>query len=167
VRAEYFDHAGLENADGNYVTVGVPFEGSLALNSHSRWGSAHGVYAHGFRRWGYSSVGLFAFTHAGNHLEGLIGTHQLRKNLYLLGVGALGHDDAGSTRRLAVEGEYVSSPRLAFTADLEALGGHQNDVGGIAAVTYYPLKLPVLRLSAEMVQRKGDRTFTLFVRGQF
>jgi len=167
LRAEYFDHAGQENADGNYVSVGVPFEGSLALNRHSRWGNARGVFAHGFRRWGYSSVGLFGFTHAGNHLEGIIGTHQLRKNLYLLGVGAIGHDDEGATRRLAVQGDYVISPRLAVTADLEALGGHQNDVGGIAAITYYPLKLPVLRLSAEMVQRKGDRTFALFVRGQF
>jgi hypothetical protein len=167
VRAEYFSHAGLENADGNYLMVGVPFEGSLALNRHSRWGSAHGVYAHGFRRWGYSSVGLFGYTHAGSHLEGLIGTHRLGKKLYLLGVGVIGHDSDGATRRLAVQGEYVASPRLALTADLEALGGHQNDVGGIAAITYYPFKLPYLRLTGEMVQRKGDRTFTLFVRGQF
>jgi hypothetical protein len=167
VRVEYYDHAGLENADGNYVAVGVPFDGSLALNEHSRWGSAHGVYAHGFRRWGYSSVGLFAFTHAGHHLEGLIGTHRLRKNLYLLGVGAIGHDSDGATRRLTVQAEYVASSRFALTGDLEALGGHLNDVGGIVAITYYPLKQPYLRLTGEMVQRKGDRTFTLFVRAQF
>jgi hypothetical protein len=167
VRAEYFNHPGQETADGNYLTVGVPFEGKLALNRHARWGGAHGVFAHGFRRWGYDSVGLFGFTHAGNHLEGVIGTHPLRKNLYLLGVGAVGHDSDGSTRRLAVQGEYVASPRLALTADLEALGGKQNDLGGIAAVTYYPFNLPVLRLTAEMVQRKGDRSLILFARGQF
>jgi hypothetical protein len=95
------------------------------------------------------------------------GTRELRKNLYLLGVGAVDHDDEGSTRRLSVQGEYVASPRLALTADLESLGGKENDLGEIVAVTYYPLKLPVLRLTAEMVQRKGDRAFTLFVRGQF
>ena len=82
-------------------------------------------------------------------------------------MGAVGHDNNGTTRRLAVEGEYVASPRVAFTADLESLGGKENDLGGIAAVTYYPFKLPVLRLSAEMVQRKGDRSFILFARGQF
>jgi hypothetical protein len=110
---------------------------------------------------------LLGFTHAGHHLEGVIGTYALRKNLYLLGVGAVGHDSDGSTRRLAVQGEYVASPRLALTADLEALSGKQNDLGGIAAVTYYLFKLPVFRLTAEMAQRKGDRTFTVFVRGQF
>jgi hypothetical protein len=167
LRAEYFNHPGQETANGNYVTVGIPFEGHLALNQHASLGSPRGVFAHGFRRWGFSTVGLFGFTHAGNHLEGVIGTHELRKNLYLLGAAALGHDDQGATRRLAVQGEYVVSPRFALTADLESLGGHQNDLGGIAAATYYPFKLPVLRLSAEMVQRKGDRTFTLFVRGQF
>ena len=149
------------------VKANRPTLGKLALNRRARWGSPHGVFAHGFRRWGYSSVGLFAFTHAGNHLEGVIGTRRLKKNLYLLGVGAIGHDDEGSTRRLAVQGEYVASPRLAVTADLEALGGKQNDVGGIAAITFYPFKQPFLRLTGEMVQRKGDRTFTLFARGQF
>src|SRR5262249_23100508 len=152
---------------GNYVTVGVPFEGHLALNSHASLGSPHGVFAHGFRRWGYSTVGLFGFIHAGNHLEGVIGTRALSRNLYLLGAGAVGHDQEGATRRLGLQGEYVASPRFALTADLEWLGGHQNDLGGIAAITYYPLKLSVLRLTAEMVQRKGDRTFTFFVRGQF
>jgi hypothetical protein len=47
------------------------------------------------------------------------------------------------------------------------LGGKENDLGEIVAVTYYPFKLPVLRLTGEMVQRKGERAFTLFVRGQF
>ena len=167
LRAEYFDHRGQDSPDGNYLTVGVPFEGRLALNRHARLGSPRGVFAHGFRRRGYSSVGLFGFTHAGNHLEGVIGTYALGKNLYLLGVGAVGHDGEGTTRRLGVQGEYVAGPRLALTADLESLGGKQNDLGGIAAVTYYPFKLPALRLTAEIAQRKGDRAFTLFVRGQF
>jgi hypothetical protein len=167
LRAEYFDHRGQESADGNYVTVGVPFEGRLALNRQARLGSPRGVFAHGFRRWGLNSVGLFGFTHAGNHLEGVIGTRALGKNLYLLGAAAVGHDKEGTTRRLALQGEYVVSSRFALTADLESLGGHQNDLGSIAAVTYYPFKLPVLRLTAEMVQRKGNRALTLFVRGQF
>jgi hypothetical protein len=167
LRAEYFNHPGEESADGNYLTVGVPFEGKLALNNHFRWGSSHGVYAHGFRRRGVDSVGLFGFTNAGNYLGGVLVTHALSKKLYVLGVGALGHDSDGATNRLAVEGEYVASSRLAFTVDQESLGGHSSDLPFIAAVTYYPFKLPVIRLSLEMVQRKGDRSLTLFVRGQF
>jgi hypothetical protein len=130
-------------------------------------GGPRGVYVHAFRRWGLTSLGLFGYTHAGNHLEGVLGTHQLRKNLYLLGAAALGHDDRGSTRRLSLEGDYVTSPRLALTGRLEALGGARSDVGAVAAVTYYPFKLPVLRLTAEMTQRKGNRGFILFARGQF
>jgi hypothetical protein len=167
VRAEYFNHRGQENPSGDYLLVGVPFDGRLALNRHARWGNQKGVYAHGFRRWGNNSVGLFGYTHGSNHLEGVIGTYLLGKSLYLLGVGAVGHDDRGSTRRLGVQGEYLFSPRWALTADLESLGGHQSDLGGFAAITAYPFKSPVLRLTGEMVQRKGNRAFMLFARGQF
>jgi hypothetical protein len=167
VAGSYFDHRGEGTADGNYVTLGVPFKGQLALNRDLRLGDPRGVFVHAFRRRGWTSLGVVGYTRAGNHLEGVIGTYELRKNLYLLGVGALGHDSEGSTRRLSLQGEYVTSPRLALTARLESLGGRQNDLGEVAAVTYYPFKFPVLRLTAELTQRKGDRSFILFARGQF
>jgi hypothetical protein len=199
LRAEYFNHRGQDNPSGDYLLVGVPFQGRLTLNRHARWGGPQGVYAHGFRRWGYNSAGLFGYTHAGNHLEGVLGTYALRPNLFLLGAAAVGHDEEGATRRLSLEGEYLLTPRprrapstpkastttkaststapllgeyvpvsrLALTARLEVLGGRRNDLGEVVAVTYYPFKLPMLRLTAEMVQRKGDRAFILFARGQF
>jgi hypothetical protein len=36
LRAEYFNHPGQDNPSGDYLMVGVPFEGRLALNRHAR-----------------------------------------------------------------------------------------------------------------------------------
>lgn len=167
VRAEFFDRRGSGTADGNYLAVGVPFAGQLALNRHARLGGARGVFAHAFHRQGWSTVGAFGYANGGNRLAGVIGTYALRPNLYLLGVGSLGHEEPGNTRHLSVEGEYMAASRLALTARLEAVGGQENDVGAVAAVTYYPLRLPVLRLTAELTERKGNRSLVLFARGQF
>jgi hypothetical protein len=167
VRVSYFDRRGQGTADGRYLTVGVPFEGQLALNHRAQLRGLRGVFAHAFWRQGLNSLGAFAYTHAGNTLGGLLATHELQKNLYLLGAGAIGHDDEGTTRRLSLEGEYVANPRLALTARLDALGGTEDSVGPTVAVTYYPLKLPVLRLTLETTQRKGNRSLALIARGQF
>jgi hypothetical protein len=167
VRVDYFDHRRGETADGKYLALVVPLDGHLAFNSRSRLNGPRGVFAHAFRREGPSSLGVFAYTRAGHNLGGVIGTHDLSKRMGLLGVASVGSDEDGNTRRLSVEGNYVAGERLAFTARLDALGGSTSEVGGAAAVTYYPLKLPVLRLTLETTQRKGDRSVTLFVRGQF
>jgi hypothetical protein len=166
-RIDFFDHRGGTSANGTYVDAGVPFEGGLAFNSDAAVHSARGVYAHAFRRWGWTSLGVIGFTHAGNHLAGLIGTHRLGRNLYLLGTAALGQDEEGTTKRLSVEAEYTAGSRLALTGRLEARQGHDDDIAPVAAITYYPFKPQLLRLTAEARQRKGDRAFFLFARGQF
>src|SRR5713226_3780701 len=85
-------------------------------------------------------------------------------------LGSTGRHARSATRlpRASTRSAWHSRPTTitgrASGPPLEALGGKQNDVGGIAAITFYPFKLPFLRLTGEMVQRKGDRTFTLFVR---
>lgn len=167
VRLDYFDRRGQGTADGNYLTVGVPFRGSLAFNDSSDWGASNGVFLHGFRRWGWSSVGAFAYTNAGQHLEGLIATHALRPDLRLMGIGALGHDRDGSTRRLALEAEYLPNPYLGLSGRLEVTGGSHDDVAPVFAVTYYPAKQHYVRLTGEVVERKGERGFFLIGRGQF
>jgi hypothetical protein len=167
LRLDYFSGRGNGTADGQYVTIGVPFAGQLALNHEVKIGAARGVFAHAFQRWGQNTLGAFAYTHGGNHLEGLIGTRQLRPNLSLLGIGSLGQSDDGAIRRFALEGEYTLSSRLALTARLEALGGAQDDLGSVAALTYYPSRLPTLRLTLESIQRKGNRSLDLWARGQF
>jgi hypothetical protein len=167
VRLDFYDRRGRGTADGNYLVVDVPFEGSLALNRDADVGGQRGVFVHAFHRRGMSSLGLFGFTHAGNHLEGLMGTHEVIPGLYLLGIAAIGRDEEGSTQRLSLETEFAATPRLALTGRLEFLGGAHDDIAPVAAVTYYPFELPALRLTAEAVERKGERVFTLFARGQF
>jgi hypothetical protein len=166
VRLDYFSGRGQGTADGDYLMVGVPFDGRLALNRDARLGNARGIYAHAFRRWRQNTLGAFAYTHAGSHLGGVIGSRQFGESASLVGIGALG-DDEGHTRRLSLEGEYLVNPRLAAAARLEAIGGAENDVGTVAAVTYYPLDLPVLRLTLETIQRKGNRSVELSARVQF
>ncbi|MBI3912138.1 MAG: hypothetical protein HY320_14560 [Armatimonadetes bacterium] len=156
-------------ADGSYLQVGMPFRGRLALNSDASLRGPLGPYLHAFHRRGYTTLGVFAFTHAGDHLEGLIGTHELRPNLYLLAAGAIGHDRRGSTRRLSLEADWVLTHMLAVTGRLEVLGGQRDEVAPALGVTYEPFEKPWmwLRLSAEVVQRKGERTFVLAARGMF
>jgi hypothetical protein len=166
VRVDYFDRRGQGSADGRYLAMGVPFEGRLALNRASFLRGPRGVFVHAFERRDQNTVGAFAYTHAGSHLGGVIATHELWKNFYLLGVGAIG-EDVGNTRRLSLEGEYVASPRLALTARIDTAGGESNDAGQVVAITVYPLKQPVLRLTLETMQRKGDRSLALIARGQF
>lgn len=167
VRIEFYDRRAQGTADGNYVEAEVPVEGKLALNSGARLDGPRGVFVHAFHRRGWTTLGTFGYAHAENHLGGLIGTCQISASLYLLGAAAIGRDAEGSTRRFSVEGEYLVGPRLAFTGRLEVLAGSQQDVAPVAAVTYYPLPVSFLRLTAEAVQRKGERTFTMFARGQF
>jgi len=167
VRLDFFSGRGAASADGTYVSLGVPFRGQLAFNDNAHLGGARGLFLHAFKRRGHSSLGVLGYKNGGRHLEGITGTHQVAPKVYLLVLGALGHDEAGSTRRFSAEAEYVANHRLALTGRLDLLGGAQNDVAPTLAVTYYPLKLPVLRLTAEATQQKGNRFFALFARGQF
>ena len=167
VRLDYFDRRGQGTADGTYLTLGIPFRGGLAFNDTSDWGGANGVFLHGFRRWGWNSLGAFAYTQAGQHLEGLVGTYAVRPDLRLMGIGAIGHDREGITRRLAAEAEYLPNPYLGISGRLEVTGGSHDDVAPVFAVTYYPLQQHYVRLTGEVVERKGERGFFLIGRGQF
>lgn len=169
VRLEYFSNQGRQTADGDYLTVGVPFLGHLTFNSDSRLYGPHGVFAQGFRRKGITSLGLFGYARSGSSLEGVIGTQELRPDLALLGVAALGHDQTGSTRRLSVEMNYVPLPQVALTGRVEAFSG----AGGpdtlypVAGITYYPFRQSVFRLTGETIQQKGSRSSTIYAFVQF
>lgn len=165
---QYFDGRGRGSADGNYVTAGVPFGGALALNSNAALHDAHGAFLHAFHREGWTTYGGFGWTAEGQYLVGGMGTVQPLRNLYVTGILATGHDRVGSTHRFSAEAEYVVNPQLALTGRLEVEGGAREDVAPVAAITYYPIRnVPYLRLTAEATQRKGDRSFILFARGQF
>lgn len=168
VAVQYFDGRGRGGADGNYVTAGVPFGGALALNSDAALHEPHGAFLHAFHRDGWTTYGGFGWTAEGQYLVGGMGTVQPLRNVYVTGILATGHDRVGSTHRFSAEAEYVVNPQLALTGRLEVEGGAREDVAPVAAITYYPIRnVPYLRLTAEATQRKGDRSFVLFARGQF
>ena len=167
MRVDYFDHRGSASPNGNYVEAGVPFEGQLSFDSNADLGHGLGMYVHAFHRTGYTTYGVFGYTEAGNHLEGVILTHQPIKNLFLMAIGANGHDRMSGTGRGTLEAEWVANPRVAVTARLDILSGASDQVGPVAAVTFYPLPTRYLRMSGEIHEFKGDRQLFLFARGQF
>lgn len=166
-RVDFYSRRGEGGADGNYLTVGVPFGGKLAFNRRAELEGPLGAFVHAFRRVGWTTFGVFGYAGDGHHLEGVIGTRELRGDLHLLGVLAVGEDADGSTQRLSLEAEYLVGPRLALTGRLEARAGAQADLGPVLGVTGYPFVEPYLRLTAQLVQLEGNRSITLFARGQF
>jgi len=167
LRLDFFGNRGHRTADGDYLELGVPFEGQLVLNHNSKWDGPHGLYGHAFRRRGDASYGLFGYTHDHNHLEGIIATHELSNNLSVLGIGAIGRDEGGETRRLSIDANYVITPQLALTGRWEMLDGQEHDDFPVAAVTFYPMKQSALRLTAETIQQSGNRSTTLYAYVQF
>lgn len=170
LRLEFYDGRSQMSAGGNYLDVGVPFTGHLTLNRDSRfYGTTHGAYVHAFRRWGQDSLGVFGYTRSGNHLEGLLGTKELKPNLSLLGAAAIGRDVLGSADRLSLEADFLVNPSLAFTGRLDSARGEGTGriTYPVAGVTFYPFPLQVLRLSAETIQAPGNRSFTAYLFGQF
>jgi hypothetical protein len=167
VRVEVTRRPDAASANGAYGAIGVPFAGHINFNHDSEVGASAGMFAHGYVRRGYGTAGLFGFTHAGRYSVGALATESLHGGIYLLAAASLAHDDDGAVQRLSVEAEYVASPRFAITGRVELLAGAVNDFAPVAGVTWYPVEPRYFRLTAEMSQRKGDRTLSVFVRGQF
>lgn len=191
-RLEWFDNRQKGTADGNYAAIDAPFGGTLAFNHTSRWDGGHGVALHGFHRKGLTSYGLFGYFRSGNHVESIAATHDVGKEVHLLGAASLGHDATGGSHGLSLQGDYTQSSQLALTGRLDVLkqpagssgggggiggysvvnrgvssGSNSTDVGMAAAVNYYPLKQQFLRLTAELVERRANRSFTLFAHLQY
>ncbi len=167
VRLEWSRRSNLAKGDGTYASIGVPLMGHINLNHGSRVGNSNGVFAHGFVRRGYQTLGLFGYTRSGRYNAGVLATHAIRDRIFLLGSASIGHDDDGAIRRLSAEVEAVPSARFAITARLEVITGALNNLAPAAGITWYPVDQRILRVTAEMSQRKGDRTLAVFARGQF
>ncbi len=167
VRLDYFDNRGKVSADGNYLSVAVPFRGHLELTRHGTVGPGSGIFAHAFHRWGYTTVGALGYIHKDSSLGGIIGTIAPCGQVFLTGVATLGHEPGLSASHLEVEAEYLPNGRLSLTGRAELIGGDRSDLATVAAVNYYPLSNGYLRLSAESRQRREDRGFDLTVRFQY
>jgi hypothetical protein len=172
IRLDYYSRRNQTTADGDYASVGIPFEGHLTLNDDSRlYSQTHGIYGNAFRRWGYTSAGVYGYSHSGSYLGGILATHALLENrLFLLGAVAGGHDElTGDTRRLSLEAEYALNEVLAFTGRWEFLGGDPGSENyPVGAVTYSPFRnFQFLRLTLETAQQKGNRSVAGIARIQF
>lgn len=167
IRLDYFDNRGRVSPNGNYVSVAVPFRGHLELTRSGTVGPGSGIFAHAFHRWGYTTVGALGYIHKDSNLTGLVATYALHDRLFLTGAATLGHEPGLSTTHMALEAEYLPNRRFAITGRAEIIGGDRSDLATVAAINYYPLACPVLRLSAESRQRRADRGFDLTVRVQY
>ena len=161
LRLDYFDNRGKGTADGNYLAIGVPWEGHLTLNDDSRLYDSRGVFLHGFRRQGKNSLGLFGYLNGGRRQIGILGTMEATPNLNLLAAAATAKDTFGNSQGLSLEANWIATPNVAVTGRLESIFGFQKDTYPVAAVTYYPFYPPYLRLSIETVQQKSNRQVAL------
>lgn len=167
IRLDYFDNRGKISADGNYLSVAVPFRGHLELTRQGTVGAGSGIFAHAFHRWGYTTIGALGYFHKDSHLAGLIGTYTFHDRVYLTGVATIGHEPGINTTHLALEAEYLPNRRLSLTGRAELIGGDRSELASVAAINYYPFANQYLRLSAETRQRREDRGFDLTARFQY
>ena len=166
-RLDYFDNRGKDSADGNYFSLALPFQGHLALTRDGDIHAGDGVYAHYFHRWGYTTLGGISYLHGSSTLHGLVGTYGLRDNWYLLGIATLAHSPGFNTSHAALETDYLHSWRLGLTGRAELIGGDRSEVSTTEAITYYPFRTQLIRLTAEARERRADRAFNLFLRVQY
>jgi hypothetical protein len=163
LRLDYFDNRGKGTADGNYVAVGLPFEGHLTLNKDADLGDPKGLFLHGFRRQGKGSLGAFGYVHGNRNQIGLLGTFEPSPTVTLFAAAATSHDgDFGNSRGLSFQADWIVTPGVALTGRLESTSGFQDDTYPIFAVNYFPFKKGFLRLSAETTQQKGNHQNAIY-----
>ncbi|HEX5322680.1 MAG TPA: hypothetical protein VFW40_02760 [Capsulimonadaceae bacterium] len=166
VRLDYFSNQGRDTAEGNYISVGVPFVGLLTTNSDSKVDGANGVFLQAFHRAGTASLGLFGYDHSGHSIAGAMGTYHWRNKLYLVGAGQISHDEFGHTQVLSLEADGILSSQFAVTGRLETMNGEQSATFPVVGITYYPFRPQVIRLAAETTQERAHRSYTIFVFAQ-
>lgn len=167
VSLEYFSNRGKRTANGLYVDAGLAMGGHITLNKDSRLYSGHGVYVHAFERRGFNTRGLFMYRDGKYTQEGLIATRQLSRQLSVLGIAAVGGDINGNQQHLSAEADYVVNSSLAYSGRYEYISGVNSDQYPVADITWYPLNQHTLRLNAESVFDRGNRSNTLYALVQF
>jgi hypothetical protein len=168
IRLDYFDNEDRGSANGMYYSVGVPFNGQLALNKDSDMDGPAGVYANAFRRKGYDSIGMFGYGNGGSGLAGVAATHQIWTNTQLLLVGSFGHDETGASRNVSAQLSYTPMQQIAFVVQSETVdapGIHQTYP--VLNATFYPDRAGYLRLAIDSEQQPGARDTAISAIVQF
>lgn len=167
VRLEYYDNRGKMTANGNYVDVGVPFDGHLTFNKESTWYGNHGVYVHAFKRVKWTTAGFLYYENGSSQFGSLIGTRHVGHYVYLLGAAATGHDSTGDEHYLSGQAEFCPCPWISLTGRYDSITGTTSDAYPTATLTVYPGRIYWLRFSAETVQQKANRSNTIYAYVQF
>jgi len=169
VELDYFDNRMKGTANGNYVTVGVPFEGHLSLNSDSTSGAARGLFATAFTRRDRGSLGAFGYARNSNNLYGLAATLTPRSSTMLLAAVATGQDVFGTSRLASCEADEKLTSRVALTGRVDYIDQPYVvwQTYPVVGITYYPMSPELLRLSAELIDLKDNQTISVFARIQF
>ena len=163
LRLDYFNNRSKGTADGTYLSIGVPFRGHLELTRNAAIGPNQGVFAHGFVRRGYSTAGILGYVYGSSNTLSLIATYSALDRWFFTGTAGLAHGPGLNNSYLSAEAEYHVSRRMALTGRSELQSGEVSDLAFLAAINYYPIASQMLRLRAEMVQKRGERAITLAV----
>jgi hypothetical protein len=167
IRVDYFDHRGAGTADGNYMGIGLPFHGHLDLRHGSRIDDGRGLFIHGFRRSGPTSIGGFGFVDGKSRLGGLLWTRDFGADYALWMIGGIGRNELGNTRRASIEADRYFGNRLALTGRLDIISGAGSETASAVAVTVFPFKEAIMRATLEFTQRRGNRSIAILARGLF
>ena len=169
VELDYFDNRMKGTANGNYLTVGVPFQGRLDLNQDAHLGGTRGVFAHAFTRRSEGTLGAYGYVRDSNYLYGFAATLTPKSGPNLLAAASTGHDEFGTSVLASVEADQQVSERVALTFRVD----HSQQpflltrTYPVAAITYYPFTPEILRLSAEYSNAAEAHTLSIYARAQF
>jgi hypothetical protein len=170
VRLDYFSDRGGDSPDGNYMAIGVPFDGTLSLRPDSKWGSPHGLYAQAFQRHGATSLGGIGYVKGNASLWSIVGSKALSEKWSASVTGGVGstrsvnNAKSEKVRDVGLETDYYFAPGYAFTSRLE-VGQHAPYVVG--AINFLSPQKSGLQLALETSTRPSQQHTTIMARLQF
>lgn len=168
VRLDYFNNRGKSTRNGDYFSVMVPFDGTLAFNDDARWGDSNGVFLHAFRRWSNFSAGVSGWMNAGDYQVGALATYDIWPTWRFIGslYQNQGRDDRGL--QASLEANYFFNDSLGLLGRVEGGGGGGSFDGFAVGGVWYPeRKYKALRIAVEHRQFSGDRATLVRAIGQF
>jgi hypothetical protein len=164
VRLDYFSNRGSESPDGNYYSIGVPFDGGLSFRGHSKWGKSKGIYAQAFQRQGAKSIGGIGYMKGNASLVSLVGTQFINEKWSANLIGSVGSAKGEKVRNVGLEADYLFGPGLALTSRLE-VGQHKPFAVG--TINFLPPKNSHAQLLLETSTNPDEKKTVLVLRLQF
>ena len=157
IRLDYFSERGLGTAEGDYVSLMLPFQGQLAFNANARLGTPNGMAANYFHRWKRSSAGVQTWINGDSHIVGFTGTLRPtpKWNMILaVSQNSAPHDDGV---QISAQVDYFPTAYLALMLRGEGGGGRRRLEGVAIGLHLYPEPTRTVHFSLQHFQFKGER----------